>query len=131
MKAKQPKKEGDRAESFATLLDKVGSRLGYYVMSKTGRTRRVKLMAWSKWFEKNYLKRQIARDEFPGGVVSTVFLGIDHGFGGPPQLFETMIFTHKKKAPLNNYSRRYSTIEQARKGHAVVVAMTSIGLSTK
>lgn len=35
----------------------------------------------------------LARDEVEGVCVSTVYLGIDHGYGdGPPVLWETMVF---------------------------------------
>lgn len=46
---------------------------------------------WSEWFETANLH---VADETHGGVrVSTVFLGQDHSHGGgPPLLFETMIF---------------------------------------
>lgn len=46
--------------------------------------------------------------------VSTVFLGIDHGFGsGEPVLFETMIFGGEH----DGYQQRYRTWEEAEKGH--------------
>ncbi len=53
----------------------------------------VGLMEWAEWFGRN--DRSVAKDEFEGVVVSTVFLGLDHNFfgDGPPLLFETMVFT--------------------------------------
>jgi hypothetical protein len=45
--------------------------------------------------------------------VSTVFLGIDHGFGGKPLLFETMVFGGR----LNGYQCRYGTYDEAVEGH--------------
>ncbi len=50
------------------------------------------LMTWARWFET--ADRVVMRTEIPGGVISTVFLGLDHNFRdvGPPLLFETMIF---------------------------------------
>jgi len=54
----------------------------------------VEMFVWARWFE-NVENRVVMRtyDEDGGLLVSTVFLGIDHGFveGGPPLLFETMI----------------------------------------
>lgn len=59
---------------------------------------------WSAWFEKardsgeklgnfNRSDRHVALDQIGDVVVSTVFLGLDHGFlQGAPILFETMIF---------------------------------------
>lgn len=53
--------------------------------------------------------------DFHGAVqVSTTFLAIDHGFdGGPPVLYETMIFGGK----LDGYQRRYTTRALAEAGH--------------
>lgn len=49
--------------------------------------------------------------------VSTVFLGLDHGFGGPPIVFETMVFTDGKGGDME----RYSTYDEAMAGHKVMV----------
>lgn len=49
--------------------------------------------------------------------VSTVFLGIDHAFTGPPMLFETMVFG----GVLDQEMDRYSTWQQAEKGHELMV----------
>lgn len=51
--------------------------------------------------------------------VSTVWLGIDHQFvpGGPPLIFETMIFG----GPLDSECWRYTTEEQAVAGHLAAV----------
>ena len=46
--------------------------------------------------------------------VSTVFLGLDHSFGGPrPILFETMAFVDNKDVGCE----RYSTWAEAKAGH--------------
>lgn len=60
-----------------------------------------------------------------GGRVSTVFLGLDHSFfGGPPLIFETMVFPpgwmfwrHWGSMDMN----RYSTEAQAQEGHKQMV----------
>lgn len=51
--------------------------------------------------------------------VSTVWLhGIDHGYGdGPPILFETMVFG----GDFDQELRRYSTEEEAMRGHLAAV----------
>lgn len=50
----------------------------------------------------------------PGIEVSTVFLGLDHGWGdGPPILFETMTFG----GPHDGDCERYSTWNEAVVGH--------------
>lgn len=83
------------------------------------------LMTWARWLETNRANKHVADDyiENPPGVtgavrVSTVFLGLDHGYGGgPPILFETMIFG----GPHNEEMWRYSTWEEAEAGHARAV----------
>ena len=73
------------------------------------------IVAWGKWFEK--ADRTMASNKTRGGVlVSTVFLGLDHGFtsAGPPVLWETMIFG----GPLDEYQLRYCTYADAMAGHA-------------
>lgn len=72
---------------------------------------------WAKWFEK--ANRHVAKDDVGDVRVSTVFLGIDHSFGGAtPLLFETMIFG----GPLDQEQDRYATWEQAEAGHAAMLA---------
>lgn len=40
----------------------------------------------------------LAQDELPdGSLLSTVWLGLDHGLGGPPLIFETQRFGHRRK----------------------------------
>ena len=51
-------------------------------------------------------------------TVSTVDLGIDHSFGlGKPLYYETMIFSDNKENPFEYYQERYTTKEEAIKGH--------------
>lgn len=57
--------------------------------------------------------------------VSTVFLGLDHGWSmvpQPPVLFETMIFG----GPLDDEQWRYCTKEEAIQGHRRAVAMAKL-----
>ena len=59
-------------------------------------------------------------------MVSTVFLGLDHNWnGGPPILFETMVFG----GPHNEYQERYATWDQAEKDHDRVVEALKAGKS--
>jgi hypothetical protein len=54
--------------------------------------------------------------------VSTVFLVLNHAhFGGPPVLWETMIFT--KNQFLDGYQERYRSRQVAEAGHALAVMM--------
>lgn len=51
------------------------------------------LMKWDKWFQDNREARKVKRETIGDSEVSTVFLGLDHAFGGGlPVLWETMVF---------------------------------------
>ena len=71
------------------------------------------LMEWAKWYEtanRHVAKTQISEDV----TVSTVFLALNHSFSdGEPVLFETMVFGGEYDEEIE----RYSTWEQAEKGH--------------
>jgi hypothetical protein len=76
------------------------------------------LLTWAAWFETD--DRIVAQDDAGASVVSTVFLGLDHGSGsGPPLLFETMVFTDGDGG---GESRRCSTWAEAEAQHREVVA---------
>lgn len=80
------------------------------------------VVAWAKMFE-NTEKRIVRKTEIKGVFVSTVFLGLDHSFsGGPPLLFETMIFGGKH----NDSQWRYSTWEEALAGHERAVKLAKL-----
>lgn len=70
------------------------------------------LMKWGSFLETEE-RRRVALDEVDNVMVSTVFLGIDHGWGGQPVLFETMIFGGEH----DQYQERYHTWEEAEEGH--------------
>lgn len=72
---------------------------------------------WGRWFS-NPDNRRVGEDVIGDVRVSTVCLGSDHSFGGgEPLWFETMIFGGE----YDEYMWRYSTLEQAKAGHARVV----------
>lgn len=77
--------------------------------------------AWARWYERVDRERQIARTDLAGGgYVSTVFLGIDHGWGeGDPVLWETMVFDTPDG---DDHQERYTSREDALAGHARIVA---------
>jgi len=75
----------------------------------------VDLMTWAEWFEKNNGNRHVADETIEGVRISTVFLGLDHAYGGgPPMIFETMVFD----GPLDQEQDRCSTWEEAEATHA-------------
>lgn len=68
--------------------------------------------------------RTVCSTEFANLWVSTVFLSLDHNHrGGPPVLFETMVFAKEGASDIDYLglnTRRYCTIEDARAGHALI-----------
>lgn len=80
--------------------------------------RQITLRQWCKLHDcREYVR--VALDEIGPYRVSTVWLGIDHGFGGhAPIIFETMVF---KEDESDLDCRRYSTLRAAQIGHAEMV----------
>lgn len=78
------------------------------------------ILEWARWFERAE-NRRVAETNLPNGImVSTVFLGLDHNFyGGPPVLWETMIFG----GPHDQYQERYTSREAALEGHEEAVRL--------
>jgi len=54
--------------------------------------------------------------------ISTVFLVFNHGFNSTPMLYETMIFAKGRRA-LDQYQERYTTREEAIRGHVATIRM--------
>lgn len=90
---------------------------------------------WSQWIDATYVamgevsaeearrnfiaKRQVANDVLPGDIrVSTVFLGINHGFCPRPLWFETMVFGGKFDGSMHRYER----YEEAEAGHLDMIS---------
>lgn len=64
-----------------------------------------------------FKNRVVAKTQvYDGCNVSTVFLGLDHGYrpGDPPIVFETMVFG----GPFDQDQERYATWDEAVAGHA-------------
>jgi hypothetical protein len=80
------------------------------------------LYAWGRWFET--AERHVAQVHLGDVTISTVFLGLDHSWGGgPPLIFETMVFG----GPHDGYQERYSTRTEALMGHALAVRLAMGG----
>lgn len=80
---------------------------------------------------KNRKYKRVAYDVIPEThiTVSTVWLGIDHAFGGgPPLIFETMVFADPELSMMEEYCNRYSTEQEAIDGHANTVQMVLVTL---
>lgn len=80
------------------------------------------LIEWAKALEKQ--DRRVAQTEVGIYNVSTVFLGIDHGYGSKQLWFETMVFGQKSS---DLYMDRYTTYEEAEEGHQRVVQLLTEG----
>lgn len=93
----------------------------HYFLNEDKTYRPCDVMTWAKQFDR--LDKHVA-DAYVGDYrVSTIWLGLDHSFGGDkPLLFETMIF---EKDDYNDlFCRRYTTWDEAEKGHwAAVTAL--------
>ena len=75
----------------------------------------------AKW-DLSKLNGIVGKDQFGGVSVSTVFLGMDHSFGGgTPVLFETMIFGGEH----DQYQERYCTWDEAEKGHQIACELVN------
>lgn len=69
------------------------------------------IIKWGAWMKTS--DRTIRKTHVGKVWVSTVFLGLDHNFcGGPPLLYETMIFEMG-----DEYQERYATEQEAIEGH--------------
>jgi len=75
---------------------------------------------WSKWMQEN---NRIVNHDFVGDIlISTVFLGVDHSWGGgPPELFETMTFAKDESPWDHTVIGRYTFWDEAVDGHEKAV----------
>ena len=94
---------------------KLGGKDGHQVIHIKGDA-----LGWAKIYEK--MDRRVKFDEVNEHTISTIFLGMDHGFGfgqrGKPIVFETMIFKGVGKDRGDEIRFwRYRTWKQAIKGH--------------
>lgn len=77
-------------------------------------------ISMDRWVELSVSEyKRIDSTELPGDVlVSTVWLGLNHSWlGGPPLIFETMVFGGR----LHGEMDRYATEAEAQAGHVVMV----------
>ena len=93
------------------------------------------MMEWAQKFDDHEYK-VVAQHWVRGWMVSTVWLGLDHGFGmsGPPVIFETMVFPPGDEAGgdgviAERYCERYPTEAAAQAGHdrALAAIVTKLG----
>lgn len=64
--------------------------------------------------------RVVKQEEVNDFYISTIWLGLDHGFGqSEPMIFETLVFTNDG---IQGEMFRYSTLDQAVKGHKALIS---------
>lgn len=92
----------------------------------------IDLMAWAKLLDDMAYKRVAETTLEDGTWISTVWLGIDHRFGGdgPPLIFETMVFASKDNLQERD-CQRYSTEAEALAGHAEMVNIWTLDLAAE
>ena len=80
----------------------------------------IDVLEWGKLFENFEYKRISETTLKDGKWVSTVWLGLDHGFGKKRLIFETMVFPSKENMSDLDCDR-YSTLKEAIEGHKKMV----------
>ena len=96
---------------------------GKYILNKRGEpVLEPDLYTWGEWFEGHVQARRVARTEIGPYLISTVFLGLDHGCGSDniPILWETMVFKLSKGETIE-CDRCGGSREQAEALHAAMV----------
>ncbi len=91
----------------------------YILNAKGNPVREPDLNKWVAWFET--AKRHVADEKIGKSRISTVFLGLDHGFDDrkSPVLWESLVFGGKLSGKIDRCS---GSREQAEAMHAKMVA---------
>lgn len=94
------------------------SRPLYYLLDQDRSPVPTDVDTWTRMF-KDAESRRVASTELGEATISTVFLGMDHGWDqdGPPILFETLVIG----GPCDGDMWRYATWAEAEAGHAAAV----------
>lgn len=95
--------------------------MNHYILDENNDPKVVPLKEWGEWMQTadRSLARTIIDNSDPETFVSTVFLGVDHGYGEfSPILWETMAFTGYD--PLDEFTQRYMNAERALAGHSEI-----------
>jgi hypothetical protein len=99
--------------------------MSWYIL-EGDQTRQVSMAESAQWLETHRAEKRIDLTEVGDVEVSTVFLGLDHGWDdGPPVLFETMTFGGGQDT--NEWQWRYTTRAAAQAGHDAIVAALRAG----
>lgn len=93
---------------------------GQYILDENNNPKEVhSILEWAAWMQT--ANRIVQQDTIQNDIkISTIFLGLDHSFGGDiPILWETMIFGGKQ----DQYQERYASLEEAKKGHQIALEL--------
>jgi len=93
----------------------------WYILDKDNKPIESNIIDYSEWEEKNPELKAVKQDYIGDIFVSTVFLGLDHGYDDIPILWETMIFNGEH----DQYQERYASIEEAIKGHETALKLVN------
>lgn len=84
---------GDIQKKFEAIFD----RPRYYRLLSNGAVEPCGMWEWAESLERD---EQVLFQNYVGQFfISTIFLGLDHGWGGAPVLFETMVSDHRNLRP--------------------------------
>ena len=90
----------------------------HYILDSQKQAHPATFEEYAAWLNGNSDCRRVALTKVGAAAVSTVFLGLDHSWdGGAPLIFETMVFG----GPLDQEMTRYSTWDEAQRGHEAMV----------
>ncbi len=115
-------------ETLEEFMERIRKEYGTMYYDRQGKE--MTLLEWGSKFEDMDYKI-VRQDNIDRWFISTVWLGLNHSFfrKQPPLIFETMIFLDKgykeyeSDDPLHLYQERYSTEEEAIKGHEEALAL--------
>ena len=98
--------------------------MSYYLLDESNQPVPCALKEWGLRFSDVMYKCVAKSCCDDGSWVSTVFLGMDHGFTetGKPVLWETMIF---RQGFVEDFCQRYTSHEEAMDGHRRAVAQAN------
>jgi len=90
----------------------------WYILDEKNIPIKTNIEGFIKWELENETKKPVKQEYIGEVFVSTMFLGLDHSFNGEaPLLWKTMIFGGRH----DQYQTRYSSYEEAVKGHEIAV----------
>lgn len=99
----------------------------WYILDKDNKPVQCSTKEYCEWEEKNPNKKVVKQETINKTRISTVFLGLDHRFNGKvPVLWETMIFSDD--VDYDQYQNRYTTYEDALKGHEEILNYVKNGI---